>query len=524
MEEETLEQKQKYLREQVLEKGYDPDKFMEFLTMKKGESGIDLENWTLNELIGVTNEFLTNNKLDIESNLSEKKEIKEEEEKDIKDEKGKEEEKEKGEEKENEKEIQQGENKENTDIQDKKEQKNNSDENTIKCLMVEKTEISKQEKIEIKVSNPTVEKAGVFSFSYSSYMIQTSPLNLQVKRKYSDFLWLYSILKSQFVNCIVPPFFKKKDKLDKMTQRVYFIQKFLNGIIIHPILRNSKIFYDFISIKDDKEFNKKKNEYNKLQSPSSIDKIKSLNGEIKVSFSEKEEGYFEKIKSKLNSQETIYDKLIGHYKSLLVNIIQTSQEMKEISKIWDELFCLKNQYFESESIEGVYNSHMKIIEKWSKLQTNHAILISHSIRKFFKFIKEEYNCFKDLSLTVENNKNNYYKKKNKIMNAKENYLIQIERNEKRMKEQGIAFEKKSADDKEIEFIKSNKNEINKLEEMKKDYGCYLNSYINEYERLSDLNSKRYKENLFGFIKELSSQFSNYTFDLSEILSFLDALA
>ena len=68
MEEETLEQKQKYLREHVLEKGYDPDKFMEFLTMKKGESGIDLENWTLKELIDVTNEFLTNNKLEIESN------------------------------------------------------------------------------------------------------------------------------------------------------------------------------------------------------------------------------------------------------------------------------------------------------------------------------------------------------------------------------------------------------------------------------------------------------------------------
>ena len=508
MEEETLEKKQKYLREHVLEKGYDPDKFMEFLTMKKGESGIDLENWTLKELIDVTNEFLTNNKLEIESNLSEKKEIKEEEKDD------KEIEKEKGEENQQE---------ENKDIQDKKELKNNSDENNVKCLIVEKTEISKQDKIEIKVSNPTVEKAGMFSFSYSSYLIETYPLNLQVKRKYADFLWLYNILKSQFVNYIVPPFFKKKDKLDKITQRVYFIQKFLNGIAIHPVLKNSKIFYDFISIKDDKEFNKKKNDYSKLQSPTSIRKIKTLNGQIKVSFTDKQEGYYENIKSKLNSQEAIYNKLLEHYKNLLFNIIQTSQEMKEISKIWDELFCLKNQYFESESIEGVYNSHLKIIEKWSKLQTSHAVLISYSIKKFYKFIKEEYNCFKDLSLTVENSKYNYYKKKNRITNAKENYLIQIEKNENRMKEQGIAFQKKSAEDKEIEFINLNINEINKLEEMKKIYGCYLNSYINEYERLRDLNNIRFKENLFGFIKDLTNQFSNYSFSLSEILSFLDSI-
>lgn len=239
MEEETLEQKQKYLREHVLEKGYDPDKFMEFLTMKKGESGIDLENWALKELIDVTSEFLINNKLDIESNLTEKKE----EEKD---------EKEKGEE------NQQEENKENQGDQDKKEQKNNSEENSAKCIMLEKTEISKQDKIEIKVLNPKVEKPGIFSFPYSSYVIETSPLNMQVKRKYADILWLYSILKSQFVNCIVPPFFKKKDKLEKINQRVYFIQKFLNCIAIHPILKNSKIFYDFLSIKDEKEFNKKK--------------------------------------------------------------------------------------------------------------------------------------------------------------------------------------------------------------------------------------------------------------------------
>ena len=507
MEEETLEQKQKYLREHVLEKGYDPDKFMEFLTMKKGESGIDLENWALKELIDVTNEFLANNKLEIESNLSDKNEIKNEE---IDDK-----EKEKGEENQQE---------ENKDIKDKKEEKNNSDENNVKCIMIEKTEISKLDKIEIKVSNPTVEKAGIFSFSYSSYLIETSSLNLQVKRKFADFLWLYNILKSQFVNCIVPPFFKKKDKLDKISQRVYFIQRFLNGIAIHPILKNSKIFYDFISIKDDKEFNKKKNEYNKLQSPSSISKIKTLNGEIKVSFTDKQEEYFENIKSKLNSQEAIYNKLLGHYKSLLLNIIQTSQEMKEISKIWEELFCLKNQYFESECIEGVYNSHLKIIEKWSKLQTSHAILISYSIKKFFKFINEEYNCFKDLSLTVENYKYNYYKKKNKIINAKENFLIQIDKNENRMKEQGIAFQKKSANDKENEFINSNIKEINKLEEMKKDYGCYLNSYINEYERLRDLNSIRFKQNLFRFIKDLTSQFSDYSFNLSEILSFLDSLS
>ena len=38
MEKETIEEKEKYLRENILDNGYDIDKFMKFLYDKKGES------------------------------------------------------------------------------------------------------------------------------------------------------------------------------------------------------------------------------------------------------------------------------------------------------------------------------------------------------------------------------------------------------------------------------------------------------------------------------------------------------
>ena len=318
MEEETLEQKQKYLRQNVLEKGYDPDKFMEFLTMKKGELGIDLENWTLQELMDVTKEFLSNNKLEIESNLSEGSK----EEKEI----------------------------ENENNQEKKETKGNNSENIVNCLLIDQTPITKEKKIEIEVTKPKVEKGGMFSFSYGTYLIVTTPINIQVRRKYTDILWLYNILKSQYINCIVPPFFKKKDKFEKvkMNKRLYFIDKFLNGIAIHPILRNSKIFYDFLSIQNEQEFIKAKNLYNKLSTPTEIKYLKTINGELKVSYSDNNEDYYNGIKSKINAQETIYDNLLYHYKLLLISINQISEQMKEISNIWKELYNQKSNYFESE--------------------------------------------------------------------------------------------------------------------------------------------------------------------------------
>jgi hypothetical protein len=58
MEISDLEQKQAFLREEILEKGYEPEDFLNFLVFKKGENASDLEIYTLNELKEIVNEFL----------------------------------------------------------------------------------------------------------------------------------------------------------------------------------------------------------------------------------------------------------------------------------------------------------------------------------------------------------------------------------------------------------------------------------------------------------------------------------
>ena len=57
MEEVDLESKQSYLRENVLERGYDADDFMSFLQHKK-ENGLDLGNWSMKELEDAVKEFI----------------------------------------------------------------------------------------------------------------------------------------------------------------------------------------------------------------------------------------------------------------------------------------------------------------------------------------------------------------------------------------------------------------------------------------------------------------------------------
>jgi hypothetical protein len=45
-----IEEKQIYLRENILEKGFNGEEFMDFLTKLKGENGTNLSNWTLDEI------------------------------------------------------------------------------------------------------------------------------------------------------------------------------------------------------------------------------------------------------------------------------------------------------------------------------------------------------------------------------------------------------------------------------------------------------------------------------------------
>jgi hypothetical protein len=58
---EIIEEKQKYLRDEILSKNYDADEFSEFLSQYK-ENGLDLSNWTFDELKDTVQKFKNKNK------------------------------------------------------------------------------------------------------------------------------------------------------------------------------------------------------------------------------------------------------------------------------------------------------------------------------------------------------------------------------------------------------------------------------------------------------------------------------
>ena len=263
---EDLEQKQLYLRENILNKGYDAEDFMSFLKSKKGEIGLDLNNWSKWELEKAVTQFIALKKMNSKINLPERPNLNPE--------------------KKNTNTINKSEiNEDNNNTVENIINSKNNDDNLNKLnekykeyikaqvkLSTEpeyiqtkyslKTELTEAVGIEIKLSSPEKIEGGIFEKSYVSYLLETNPFGFRVRKRYSDFEWLRNILSNFYPQCVIPPLCKKKfgdrfsEKLVNKRQRL--LQKFMEGITVHPLIRNSKIFFDFISCDNEEEAEKKR--------------------------------------------------------------------------------------------------------------------------------------------------------------------------------------------------------------------------------------------------------------------------
>ena len=153
MEEDEIQAKQTLLQTEIIEKNYDKTAFINFCLSKK-ENGDDLNNWTLEELTQIVNEFVSSQTQTVSSsepqNEAPKTEGKEGENQEIK--------------------------KEDIEKMEKfnAEETKNFKEKVINCRKLEKTQLN-DAKLVITVTNPKEVDGGVFGKNYVLYEVKTDP-------------------------------------------------------------------------------------------------------------------------------------------------------------------------------------------------------------------------------------------------------------------------------------------------------------------------------------------------------------
>ena len=498
-----LEKKQNFLRINILERGCDAEQFMSFLQSKKGELGLDLNNWTLNELTLAVQEFTSlNNYMNVPNNQNFNQEQKDQ----------------------NEENIENTNNLIQMETEANPHQKFQSQEEYIHCEKVVPNELSQSKEVDIKLSFPEKVEGGIFSKSYVTYLMQTTPLGFKIRKRYSDFDWLRNILSTVYVNCVIPPLCKKNysDRFSEVliAKRTRSIERFMKGILIHPLLKNSDIFYNFISIEKEADFEKKKKEYNRLSSPVVLNQIKSLTGELKVTVSKEKEIYLENIKDNCDLNEELFQKITKAYKELVLLMEQLSDKMKEISELWKDIYKKNLKYYEKPNTTTSYNIMSKIMLDWCEINKKQKILINEEIREYFRYIKNEFHSIKDLALKVDNNHTIYMKAFDKLMAQKESVFKQD------ISTWGLTsvdMENKSQllTNKNLAFSKMLPRDTKKVAELRQNYGFYLNSLISEFERIRELNAKRHKNNISNFSKKITESLNDFQVYLSDRISYYE---
>ena len=570
---DTEEQKQIYLRENILDKGYEAEDFVTYLTSKKGDEGMNLMNWSLDELKSVVQEYIQNNPLNTQQESENK--------------------------------IMQS----NNDLQNNvmpnpilaqninnlnslnnqnmnippgmnaypnilltNEMLNNNnmlnmnnmslDPNllnlqnsnltndinagnvflpkndnplvnsqgeqtdiygitnteTIYCSFSEQTEFSKHENIKIEIALGEKKPGTFFSKAYQTYVIAVPLLNLKVIRRYSDFEWLRQILVNIFSSSVIPPI-PKKNKLggdrfneEFLEKRTRTLEKFLNLLNKDPIIRSSQLFYDFLSIEELNKFYEMKKHYNNYKLPQNLKEYKSLNGQLDIKVDDSREIFYQNIKDQTEINQELLSKLNKQFKLLNNEMNMVVSRLEEIAKNCEELFLHSVKYNSSDDIKISFYELNEMFKHWSTALRNQNSLTYINIREHFKFTKNVFKSMKDLINSADNCKQAYYKSKRNLISKKEELFRKGD-----ITKWDLGPNKNiNTQDKTVALPNMLVNETNSVINLKQIYGYYLNSVNNEFERTEKIFAFGHKQNLIENAKKEITIISELFKNISDI--------
>ena len=529
----SIEEKQIYLRENILEKGYDANLFANYLIQKKGEEGADIGSWSMNDLQQVVQEFIEKQSSFLLGGdivippTQNQNEIPEEQSKPNNQEETKS--------------ISKNENKNAHQNEASNQQKEVSNipqvkvnpqlygivsPETLPCKKPENTPLSSIENLSISVGSPEKKEGGFFSKSYITYLITTHGINLTVRRRYSDFVWLHQVIFDLYSYIIVPPV-PKKNKIggDRFSdifinKRMRYLEKFLNWLASNPVIKNSKLFYDFLSIEKEADFNKSKTSYNKIKPQTNIQEFISPNGKMNLGVKQEKEIYFQNIKDNIFYNQELLNKLNINLKQLKLQMDALIQKIIEVSKIWEELFNNSTKYYDEMNIINTYKQMNKLFKNWEECLKKQNNLIFVDVREYFKYIRNNFREMKYVNHNADNYKSVYYKVERNLINKKEELFKRGDISKWELDGQEKSNANILSQDKSSSLFKICSKDTNTCIQRRIYYGYYLNKAIEEFERVRALNGKFHKENFMNFCRNLSDIISEFHKSIAENLTAL----
>ena len=496
------QEKQQYINDNLIEKGYNPDDLFNYCYRLKG---IGIENLSLNELKNMIENFKNEQLIISLQSLKNKKE------------------------------------KKLTPFEilysDCEFISETAKQQETKMMEFEK----EKKKLNIKIIEPKKEKGSLFSKDQITFQIVTEELNSKVKRNYSDFEWYKNQLNLRYPFILVPPlikdafysninlsFFSKKkneenniEEQENLNMRIRYLNKFMNGILRKKILRTSPITYEFLVL-EQKDFEKyKKNlDSNPYKLNIYLRNFKTIKGEIKVSLNKDKAIYVNNLLRIITPTTDLYSKLKNSLNSLINDFNIISTHMKEISIIYEKLLNQSKDIKQSIEIQKLYSDLNNLFSIWSSSYLTQSKFFKNEFSEYFNYMNMEYNELDTIINQFQNQRNEYESFANNINMKKEQLFISQDFAnwgvQQGTENQIPLFQ----NDKKKSFEAMLYNESKVIEAEKKTVVVAINVIIQQFRKLKKYQGERVnqfyqelnkeKEKVFGdcfnFIKFISKSF------------------
>ena len=235
---------------------------------------------------------------------------------------------------------------------------------------------------------------------------------------------------------LIPKITKKgkvtTDKHDDLfiQKRMKILEKFINFLLKDELIKSSKIFYDFLTLQKDEDFQHVKKGYDKMKISPFIDvkERKSLDGEIKVKIMKEKEIYFENIKDNAIYNGNLLKKLNNNFKLLQDEFDAVVKRFDLISQVYRQLYDVSKNYLDQNTITEGYSQMEIMFDNLSKNFNSMKKFINSEIREYFKFIGNNFNCISEMAQNVDLCKSNYLKVSKNLINKKNDLFTKAFKN------------------------------------------------------------------------------------------------
>lgn len=132
----------------------------------------------------------------------------------------------------------------------------------VECQAAELSELLECKDVKIELGEPEIVQGGFLSGDYTIFPVHTSPMGWSVKRRYSDFVWLFDCIKAHFPFHYLPSMPDKtltgKNADTTILKRLGNFKEFLNILAAEEDFKSCAELKSFLQLQDSPFENYKK--------------------------------------------------------------------------------------------------------------------------------------------------------------------------------------------------------------------------------------------------------------------------